>query len=76
MRNKPLLHRNYRGAAHKPDYLYKYDTVEKKSCKFCGADPKDIVTYDMPLKDGRQMKVTRCTKCDNLVHFASPRPRA
>lgn len=75
MRNKPMLHPNYRGAKHKPDYIRKYDVLEEKQCKFCGAEATNIVTYDMPVKDNMVMKVTRCTKCDNLLHFASPRPR-
>lgn len=68
MRNtKPMLHKNFKGAKHKPDYIRKYDETASKPCKFCGADPKDIVIYDMPIKGGKMVKVRRCTKCDNLL---------
>ena len=68
---KPLLHKNYEGAKHVPEYLRIYGTKVAKPCKWCGADPKDIVVYSMPLKNGKRVKVTRCTVCDNLIYFGS-----
>ena len=69
----PLLHKNYKDAIHKPDWLHKYKVAAKEPCKFCGAKPEDIVVYDMPLKGGKRIKVWRCTVCDNLVHAGEPR---
>ena len=78
---RPILHKNYEGAVHKPDYIHKYNVTVKNSCKFCGAKPKDIVVYDMPVKNSDKadkthhaIKVTRCTCCDNLLYFGEPKP--
>ena len=70
---RPLLHENYRDAKHAPNWIHKYRVKVSESCKWCGADPKDIVVYDMPLKNGKRCKVTRCTVCDNLIYVCEPR---
>lgn len=68
-----LLHPNYKDAKHAPKWLAKYEQKATKPCKWCGSDPKDIVVYDMPLKDGRTCKVWRCTVCDNLIRVNNAR---
>lgn len=70
---RPLLHPNYKDAKHAPEWLHIYRTTPKRPCKWCGADPKDIVVYDMPLKNGKRCKVTRCTVCDNLIYAGAER---
>ena len=52
-------------------YSYKYG----KPCPHCGAGPSNIVTYDMPLKNDKKMRVTRCTNCDNLIRAGKDRER-
>ena len=74
-RRPKLLHKNYHGAKHIPEYLRIYDQTPAEPCKWCGASPKDIVVYDMPLKNNKRMKVTRCTVCDNLIRAGAVKER-
>lgn len=72
-----IPHKNYdHSIKHHPLALRVYQQTPVRPCKWCGASPDNLVVYDMPLKNGKRAKVTRCTVCDNLTKFGAVRERA
>ena len=72
----PIPHKNYdESTKHHPLALRVYEETPRRSCKWCGASPDQLVVYDMPLKNKKRAKVTRCTICDNLTKFGAVKKR-